>query len=139
MGKGAVQYGALPWRRTDGGLEILLITTRRTRRWMIPKGWPIGGLAPNEAAAQEAWEEAGVHGEAGEQAVGAFEYDKVGKVGKDGELRRLRVDVFALAVHEEAADWPEAAERERRWFGQAEAAAVVREAELAALLKDFRP
>ncbi|MGE5565043.1 MAG: NUDIX hydrolase [Parcubacteria group bacterium] len=135
MGKGSVQYGALPWRIADGELQVLLITTRRTRRWMIPKGWPMDDRAPHEAAAQEAWEEAGLRGAVGAEPVGAFHYDKV---RKSGEVKRLRVDVFPLAVTHEALSWPEAHERERRWFPQSAAADAVREPELKALLAGFR-
>ncbi|HEX6861064.1 MAG TPA: NUDIX hydrolase [Caulobacteraceae bacterium] len=137
MGKGAVQYGALPWRRgPDGAVEVLMITTRTTGRWIIPKGWPIADRAPHEAAAQEAWEEAGVRGEMGAEAIGAYGYDKL---KKDGAVKRLRVDVFPLAVAQEAPDWPEAPERERRWFAQEEAAAIAGEPELATLLRGFTP
>ena len=56
-----VQYGILPYRRTKpNSLEVLLITTRQSRRWIIPKGWPIKGLKPVKSAAREAYEEAGV-------------------------------------------------------------------------------
>lgn len=134
MGKGRVQYGALPWRRGAEGIEILLITTRATRRWIIPKGWPMDGKLPHEAAAQEAWEEAGVRGEVGAQVLGAFEYDKL---KNDGRVKRIRVDVFPLQVAEEAAAWPEATQRERRWFKQPDAATVAGEPELARILADF--
>lgn len=135
MGKGSVQYAALPWRLRGGAVEVLLITSSNGR-WIIPKGWPIEGKAPHEAAAQEAWEEAGVRGETGAAALGAFEYDKR---KKDGRLKRIRVEVFPLRVTEEAAAWPEAAERDRQWFAQAEAAAATGEPALAPLLADFRP
>ncbi|MEN9850080.1 MAG: hypothetical protein RL128_243, partial [Pseudomonadota bacterium] len=57
------QYGALCWRMHRGKVEVLLITSRDTGRWVIPKGWPIDGLAPAQTAAREAWEEAGVEGD----------------------------------------------------------------------------
>jgi len=136
MGKGRVQYGALPWRMDGGALRILLITTRTTRRWIIPKGWPMEDRAPHEAAAQEAWEEAGVRGQAGEASVGAFHYDKI---KKSGAAKAVRVDVFALAVNEELPDWPEAHERQRRWFSPAEAADAVVEPELSALIAGWSP
>ena len=61
---GAQQFAALPWRRlVDGSIKVLLITSRETRRWVIPKGWPMTGLTPGEAAIQEAYEEAGVFGD----------------------------------------------------------------------------
>ena len=135
MGKGSVQYAALPWRMKDGALEILLITSS-SGRWIIPKGWPMDGKAPHEAAAQEAWEEAGVRGEADAQAVGSFHIDKV---KKDGRTKRLEVEVFPLAVTEEAERWPEADVRQRRWAPQAEAVALAGEPELAALLAGWQP
>lgn len=134
MGKGAVQYAALPWRMDDGA--VLLITTLTTRRWIIPKGWPMEGLAPHEVAAQEAWEEAGVRGEVGPEAIGVFDYDKV---RKDGSAKRVRVDVFALKVIDEQPDWPEAPERERRWMTVGEAVTMVTDPELAALLSGWSP
>ena len=135
MGKGSVQYAALPWRMKDGALEILMITSS-SGRWIIPKGWPMDGKAPHEAAAQEAWEEAGVRGEAGAEAVGVFHTDKVKKSGK---VKRLEVQVFPLAVTQEAERWPEANLRQRRWTRQAQAAALVGEPELAALLARWSP
>ena len=72
-----VQYGALPYRFThDGVLEILLLTTRRSGRWIIPKGWPIKGLRPAKSAAREAFEEAGVRGQVRAKSIGLFAYDK---------------------------------------------------------------
>jgi 8-oxo-dGTP pyrophosphatase MutT (NUDIX family) len=68
-----VQYGALPYRFTaEAALEILLVTTRQTRRWIIPKGWPIKSLRPPKSAAREAFEEAGVTGRIGMKLVGTF-------------------------------------------------------------------
>jgi 8-oxo-dGTP pyrophosphatase MutT (NUDIX family) len=136
MGKGRVQYGALPWRMEGGALCVLLITTRTTRRWIIPKGWPMEDRPPHEAAAQEAWEEAGVRGQVGAATVGAFHYDKI---RKSGQAKHVRVDVFPLAVTEELADWPEAHERQRRWFSPQEAADAVREPQLADLIRGWAP
>lgn len=135
MGKGSVQYAALPWRRADDALEILLITSSNGR-WIIPKGWPIEGLSPPDSAAQEAWEEAGVRGDVALESVGVFHTDKV---RKSGNIKRLEVQVFPLAVTEMAASWPEATRRERRWAPQAEAAAQAGDPELAALLAAFDP
>ena len=135
MGKGSVQYAALPWRMKDGALEILLITSS-SGRWIIPKGWPMEGKAPHEAAAQEAWEEAGVRGEAGARAVGVFHTDKV---RRSGNIKRLEVQVFPLAVTEMAASWPEATRRQRRWAPQMEAAALAGDPALSRLIADFRP
>ena len=135
MGKGSIQYAALPWRVRDGAVEVLLITSSNGR-WIIPKGWPMEGKAPHEAAAQEAWEEAGVRGEVSPRSVGVFHFDKA---KKSGAVKHLEAQVFPLAVAEEAVDWPEAGRRERRWLDQVEAAAAVPYAELSALLAAFSP
>jgi 8-oxo-dGTP pyrophosphatase MutT (NUDIX family) len=135
VGRGSVQYAALPWRLTDGAPEILLITSSNGR-WIIPKGWPIDGLSPHESAAQEAWEEAGVRGEAGAEAVGSFPYEKT---KKDGRTKRLEVEVFPLHVTDERPSWPEAAQRKRRWFSREEAATAVEEPGLKQLLAGFAP
>jgi 8-oxo-dGTP pyrophosphatase MutT (NUDIX family) len=132
---GDVQYGCLPWRRDDGRLEVMLITSRGTGRWVLPKGWPMIGASGVESAVQEALEEAGVRGEAS-GAIGRYPYDKV---LKDGSVRRLEVEVYPLAVSEELADWKERGERVRRWFAPAEAAALVNEYELAELIAAFAP
>jgi 8-oxo-dGTP pyrophosphatase MutT (NUDIX family) len=133
---GMVQYGALPWRRTDAGvLEVMLITSRETFRWVIPKGWPMDGLTPAEAAATESYEEAGIRGRTG-ASRGVYSYSKR---LKDLTLRDLTVEVFPLHVENELSFWPEAAARRRRWFSSAAAANAVDEPELAEIIRAFRP
>lgn len=127
----ATQYAALPWRDAEDVREVLLVTSRETRRWVIPKGWPMKRLAPWAAAAAEAFEEAGVRGEAEPLQFGAYRYDKV---RKSGRLRPVKVRVFRLKVTEELTNWPEKGQRERAWFTPAEAAERVAEPELQALL-----
>ncbi len=127
------QYAALPWRRTQG-IEFLLITSRETRRWVIPKGWAMEGHAPAESAAQEAYEEAGVRGQMTAQAIGHYGYTK--RI-RGGGRKRFRVDVFAMEVTEVLDLWPEAHERTRQWLSPQEAAAHVNEPELAALIRTF--
>jgi len=134
--KGVLQCAALPWRMVDGEPRVLLITTRRTHRWIVPKGWPEPDRPLHEQAAFEAWEEAGVRGDVSVHPIGGFGYDKV---RKNGKIRPLYVRVFPLAVTEEVADWPEAHERQRRWFARAEAAEAVQEPELKTLLAAFQP
>lgn len=129
-----IQYGALPWRRGSGGLEMLLVSSRETRRWIIPKGWPMAGLEPAAAAAREAFEEAGVEGRVAANSLGHYHYPKR---LKDGSVRHCRVEVFALEVVGQHADWPERAERTRRWLPPEQAAAAVAEPELAQLMRDF--
>jgi 8-oxo-dGTP pyrophosphatase MutT (NUDIX family) len=129
------QYAALPWRRRqDGALEMLLITSRETRRWVIPKGWPMKGKKPAPCAAQEAFEEAGVLGAMGPKALGAYHYDKR---LRSGRTQHVRVMVFPLEVRDVRDEWPEKHQRERLWTTPADAAGMVAEPELRALLANF--
>ena len=132
---GTVQYGVLPWRLVDS-LEVLLITSRETARWVIPKGWPIKGKPGPRSAAQEAFEEAGVEGDLDTQAIGAYPYLKR---LKDGSTRPLSVEVFPLKVSRELPDWPEKDQRQRRWFKLPEAAEAVDEPELGDIIRSFTP
>jgi 8-oxo-dGTP pyrophosphatase MutT (NUDIX family) len=129
----AQQYAALPWRRA-AELEILLITSRETKRWVIPKGWPMDGRTDAESAAQEAYEEAGIRGHMTDTAIGFYEYEKRGQ-GRG--RKRLRVDVFAMEVTEVLDLWPEAHQRRRRWLSPQQAAGLVDEPKLAALIRGF--
>lgn len=131
------QFGVIPWRRRAGGrTEILLITSRETRRWVVPRGNAIAGLRDYEAAAQEAFEEAGIRGGVEEISFGSYRYDKR---RRDGSLVPAEVRLFRMLVTEEAQEWPERAERERRWFEPAEAAAAVAEPALAELILRTAP
>lgn len=131
------QVAALPWRRrADGGVEILLVTSRETRRWVTPKGGRMPGKTDAEAAAQEALEEAGVEGRAAAEPFGTFRYLKV--------LRRRAarwcvVSLHALEVEVEHATWREQGERVRAWFSQEAAANHVDEEDLRRLIADFDP
>ena len=127
-----IQYAALPFRRRGEVIEVLLITSRDTGRWVIPKGWPIAGLSPPDAAAREAHEEAGLVGRIGAQTLGRYHYDK-GLA--DGSSVSCVVEVFALEVERQLPSWPERDERRRRWFALQEAAAAVQEQELQALIR----
>ena len=126
------QVAALPIRRNpDGSSSVLLVTSRETRRWIIPKGWPQPQCDDHAAAAQEALEEAGVLGTAVPEIIGSYVYHKRRRRGATA----VRVSVFVLAVTEELADWPERHQRERVWFTPAEAADRVDEPELRDLLR----
>ncbi|HWW64622.1 MAG TPA: DUF47 family protein [Sphingomonadaceae bacterium] len=130
------QIAALPYRsEDDGSVRIMLITSRETRRWVIPKGNPIRGLTPHAAAAHEAYEEAGLHGIACPTPLGSYRYRKR---RRNGTIRNAKVDVFPFAVLSQAEDWPEQDERETRWFTLAGAAEAVEEADLKALIASFR-
>jgi 8-oxo-dGTP pyrophosphatase MutT (NUDIX family) len=126
------QVGALPLRRRpDGGLDVLLVTSRETRRWVVPKGWPMKGLKDHRAAEQEAFEEAGVRGKIGKAPIGRFTYDKR---EANGRLTPIEVMLYRLDVRAEETAWPESRQRERRWCPVEGAAELVEEPELKLLL-----
>jgi 8-oxo-dGTP pyrophosphatase MutT (NUDIX family) len=133
----AVQCAALPWRRSpDGGLQVLIITSRETRRWVIPKGWRSQRLRSAETAAHEAFEEAGVRGKVAAAPLGVYYYEKR---LKNGRSQPVLVMVFDLEVESEVTTYPERDEREKLWLAPAEAAQKVDEPQLRILLADFRP
>lgn len=122
-----MQYAALPWRLTGAGREILLISSRDTGRWVIPKGWPIKGLTPAETAAREAYEEAGLGGQVSKKPIGAFQY---GKRLTGGKVQPTKVEVFAFEQMVQHPEWPEQGQRKLQWFSIPEAAEAVDEPEL---------
>ncbi|PTS88701.1 NUDIX hydrolase [Caulobacter sp. HMWF009] len=128
------QIAALPWRGEGEALEILLVSSRETKRWVIPKGWPMKGRTDPAAAAQEAYEEAGLDGVVSQTPVGEYEYLKR---LKNGTARQVRVDVFPLKVTGEHATWPEIGQRTLHWMKPVEAALAVQEAELRDLIARF--
>jgi uncharacterized protein Yka (UPF0111/DUF47 family)/8-oxo-dGTP pyrophosphatase MutT (NUDIX family) len=129
------QYGVLPYRVDgEGAVEILLITSKERRRWVIPKGNPIPFFLNYESAAREAFEEAGVEGRVATVPAGTYRYAKRRRSGAEAAAI---VAVYPLLVTREAADWPERGERERRWFACAAAAEAVEEPELQALIRGF--
>jgi 8-oxo-dGTP pyrophosphatase MutT (NUDIX family) len=129
----SIQLAALPCRLTgDGTRQIMLLTSRDTGRWVIPKGWPIKGLKPREVAEREAYEEAGLRGRvAGKKPVGTFHYAKQ----LPAEALLCQVRVYLLWVHEQLIDWPEKSERQTRWFDAADAADLVDEGGLAEIIR----
>jgi len=131
-----LQVAALCWRFSPRhGVEVLLITSLNSKRWIIPKGWPEAELSPAENAAREAFEEAGVTGKISAEPVGSYHYLKE---KKDGGGMPCTVDVFALAVTKQLDDWPEKGSRELLWLPPEQAAAKVSEPALRQLLKNFR-
>jgi 8-oxo-dGTP pyrophosphatase MutT (NUDIX family) len=104
-----IQYGVLPWRRVEGALEFLLITTRNTGRWIVPKGWPLPGRSPRECAAQEALEEAGILGDVAAAPLGWFHYDKL---RKSGEVVPCKVQVYPMEVTRQRRSWVEKSARQ---------------------------
>jgi 8-oxo-dGTP pyrophosphatase MutT (NUDIX family) len=130
-----VQSGVLPWRlKRRKKAEVLLVTGRRSGRWMIPKGWPLPGKSLAYSAAQEAFEEAGIKGKVDPRPIGTFRHVKQHLL-----FGRLEVDILVhpFAVRRELADWPEKGERSRKWFAFDEAATQVDSDELRNLIVQF--
>jgi 8-oxo-dGTP pyrophosphatase MutT (NUDIX family) len=129
-----VQVAALPWRLTSDGVEVMLVTSRGTGRWVLPKGWPEGSEKLCDAAAREAAEEAGLRGGVAPQEVGRFYYEKALPSGMEW---RCEVHVFPLKVDAVADKWPEMKKRKRRWFRSSDAAKLVSEPDLGELIAGF--
>ena len=128
------QVAALCWRLGPDGLEVLLVTSRETRRWVTPKGGRMPGLTDAQAAAVEALEEAGVEGRIAEHPIGTFRYLKW---LRRGEGRWCVVSLYPLEVTVEHDTWQEQHERTRQWMSAEKAASRVNEADLAALILAF--
>jgi 8-oxo-dGTP pyrophosphatase MutT (NUDIX family) len=129
-----IQYAALPFRIEKRQVQILLITSRTTRRWVIPKGWPIDRLKPHEAAAVEAAEEAGIVGEILERPIGSYHYLKRLK----GErTTAVQVIVFPFRIQAHAEEWKERGQRTHCWFRYQKAATLVAEPGLRRLIRDL--
>ncbi len=126
-----IQLAALPWRRTGEQIELMMITSRLSRHWLIPKGWPMKGKTNAQAAAREAFEEAGVKGVIAAEPLGRYDYDKL---LPDGSSVPCQVEVYALQVEKELPKWPEARDREREWMPPEQAAALAFEAGLGRFL-----
>jgi len=130
------QLGALCYRVIRDKPQILMITSRGTGRWIIPKGWPIDGLSAPKGALQEAYEEAGVKGRAFDAPIGFFTYRK------DPEARGgtpCAVLVYPVKVKTLLDSYPEAGQRKRKWLSRKKAAARASDPELAQILRDFDP
>jgi len=132
-GEPLAQYAALPWR-LGREVEILLVTSRDTRRWIIPKGWPMKGRSPHGAAAMEASEEAGLVGKIEKEKLGSFHYRKR---LKNESVFLCRVDVFPMRVTRQRKNWREMDQRVTQWFPCVTAAKQVVEPELKQLILAF--
>jgi 8-oxo-dGTP pyrophosphatase MutT (NUDIX family) len=127
-----LQFAALPWRDA-GGLQIMLVSSRETRRWIIPKGWPMAGRSGSATAAIEAVEEAGLLGAISDQPIGDYFYIKRFAFGED----RCRVEVFPLRVLRQRDNWPEKEQRTTQWFPAREAMLLVSDPGLGDLIGEF--
>ena len=126
------QYAALHYRGRADNIEIMLVTSRNTGRWIIPKGWATPGLTPRDSAAREALEEGGLVGLITDQSIGVYHYDKR---MDDGSTMHCAVEVFALQVEQQLTAWPEQDQRQANWFSLEEAAEAVHEVELRTIIR----
>ena len=117
------------------GDDARRFATRRSKRWIIPKGWPIKGLRPAKSAAREAFEEAGVRGRVGAKSIGLFAYDKI--LAENGIRASCEVRVFPLLVKRQSQTWPEIEERVVQWVALDKALTLINEPELKALVAAF--
>lgn len=123
------QSGVIPYRVQNGKVEVLLITTRDRRRWVIPKGGICSGMTPPESAAKEAWEEAGVIGQVNINQLGTYKYRKRGKV--------YQVKIYLLPVDIVSEVYPEASQRQRQWLEITTAIQQIKKPSLKRIFKGF--
>lgn len=126
-----LQAAALCLREGSKGREVLLVSSLTTGRWILPKGWPMKNRTLAGAALQEAWEEAGVVGQAEATPFGFYTYEKL-RAG--GVPVTCRVEVFLVAIADLSRDYPERTRRKRKWMSVEAAAAAVDEPGLKTLL-----
>jgi phosphohistidine phosphatase len=123
------QSAVIPYRQSDRSLEVLLITSRRGRHWVFPKGVVERGESAATSAAREAFEEAGVRGVVNQDLLGTYTYEKWGGI--------CTVEVFSLLVTDVLEDWPEADRRRRTWLPIDDAARAVKPETLRTIVTSF--
>lgn len=129
------QFAALCWRIKNDKVQICVVTSRTRKRWIIPKGWPMHKQTPADAAATEAYEEAGVSGEALDICIGVYTHQRPGKVGNAPIITM----VYPLHVTHVHSKWPEKHERRRKWVSLEKAAKKLSEPELKRIVATFKP
>ena len=134
--KSRQQYAALPYIQRKKRVDVLLITGRRSGRWIIPKGWPEAAMSGPEVAALEAYEEAGLKGRIGKKSIGCFSYVKQLEYGPK---IKCDVTVYPLKVNAQYLDWPEKGQRQLRWMKKKKAINIIEEQSLATLIENFSP
>ncbi|MEG5064377.1 NUDIX hydrolase [Microcoleus sp. B3-A4] len=123
------QSGVIPYRIQDGEIEVMLITSSASKRWVIPKGLIEPDMTSQDSAAKEAWEEAGLLGKVFPDLLGTYEYQKSGYT--------CQVEVFLMQVEAVLEIWPEASKRKRQWVSIPKAIKRVNEPELKLILADL--
>ena len=129
------QFAALCYRREESGIRVCLVTSRRSKRWILPKGWPMHKETPAAAAATEAWEEAGLTGRPIDRCLGVFAYVKT----LSRSLTPVIVMVYPVEIDTVHDEWPEKRQRKRKWFSPKKAAKRLAEPELRRIVAHFDP
>ena len=131
-----LQYAAICYRRDKSrdAFEMLVVTGRKSGRWVLPRGWPMEGRAPHQVAEREAFEEAGIKGKAEKKPIGYYTY---AKHLDDGRIAPCMVEVFAVKIDKIVKNYREQGQRQRRWVSFTEAQNLVDEPELQSLLLKF--
>lgn len=132
----ALQVAALCYRKSEDGIDVLLVQSNGRKQWILPKGWPKKNRTAAQTAAAEAFEEAGATGIISESPIGSYRYTKT--LGSGVEIQCL-ADAYSLEVLETANDFPESKHRRREWFAAEKAAEMVSAPELSDLLQTFQP
>jgi 8-oxo-dGTP pyrophosphatase MutT (NUDIX family) len=133
-GSARTQFAALCWRVRRGKLQVLLITSRRRKRWIVPKGWPMDGKTPAQCALIEAWEEAGVRGTESDDCIGVYSYARLREGEEDLPCLAM---LYPVKVKSLKKKFPEAKHRRRKWVSRKKAAKMVTERELGKLILGF--
>jgi 8-oxo-dGTP pyrophosphatase MutT (NUDIX family) len=127
------QSAVIPFRKRNNDIEVLLVTSRNTRRWVLPKGHIEKSLTPYKSAAKEAFEEAGIKGDVSKKKIGSYRYIKPEIKG----INVCKVDVYPMEVTKELNKWPEKSQRNRKWVSISKAADYVDEKKLSKILRKF--
>ncbi|WP_420861052.1 NUDIX hydrolase [Algirhabdus cladophorae] len=130
------QFGALCFRVVNDKTEVLLITSRRSGRWIIPKGWPMDEKTPARAASREAYQEAGIKGKSYQTCLGGYSYVKI---LDPTDVLPIMVLVYPIKVKTIVQDYPEAKQRKRKWFSLKKAAKKISDPEMGAIIRRFDP
>ncbi len=121
------QSGVIPYRKKNGKIEVLLVTSIRKKNWIVPKGFIEYHMSPFQSAKKEAFEEAGVKGSNSTKILGSY------KVRKNGS--ELLTKIYSMKVTRIFKDYPEKNLRKRKWFSVYDAAKKVEIAELATIIR----
>lgn len=131
------QFAALCYRLRKEKVQVLLVTSRRSKRWIVPKGWPMHAKTPEAAVLQEAWEEAGVTGKVTGGCLGVYSYAK--EMKEDNNTLPVIALLYPVEVKARAKTYPEVGQRRCKWVSRKKAMKLVKEPELRRMIRDFQP